>query len=610
MPSLSPSPLKRPSIAERKSSTPSLSPSTKQTTHKPPRSHAVGRGAHTRQLSHGKNLSKMGRNTSTTNLVADANRNHQRQRSGTPPPLSPGPSPIKRNASHIVLPRNALSQVNLRKNHSATALPRNTSHPVLKKGGHAPALKLQNKKPKKKTSTFELGDSDDEEIEGEEDAAWEDSSISPELTRNSSLNSSQHKPPSTVNLPNEEKPPEEHTTYQTDILLPSRLSTSKANQSTPDLTQKSDLSPLRPPGPVQPPTSPALLQYNPRSARAPPAMSSILAHATNGRLPRTDSTKSFTHITHADAVASKDNLVDSKSSATLDAGSSSLADGGVSHFLSSSTPRDPAPDDADSDYDSPSNFLPNYHPQLSSSPEQPRSKTKSMVSLAPSRTQQRLELQRRETMRSSSSIPSTSPTLDAGAGFGSSVSLHSRSGSRGHRDRSAGAGGDLKAVKRDYDVAVNQLGVVRRFRNPVLEGLQRLKDLGILTYEAGSATPGGATSAVAGKRPPSRRGLSNVNGTGTIGGLVTRGVSRSFEEKRPSPMISRASSRSRGAGRVHFQRQGSHDDIGLSRSRGSYEEQEVASEVDHDEEEPGISAEEALLRRMWESRDVYNIESA
>lgn len=70
-------------------------------------------------------------------------------------------------------------------------------------------------------------------------------------------------------------------------------------------------------------------------------------------------------------------------------------------------------------------------------------------------------------------------------------------------------------------------------------------------------------------------------------------------------MVSRASSRSRGTGRVHFQRQGSHDDIGLSRSRGSYEEKEVENEIDHDEEDQGLSAEEALLRRMWESRDVY-----
>ena len=166
----------------------------------------------------------------------------------------------------------------------------------------------------------------------------------------------------------------------------------------------------------------------------------------------------------------------------------------------------------------------------------------------------------------------------------------------------------MKAVRRDFEATVKQMGVVRRFRNPVLESLQRLKDLGILPAETGVLPLKGAPSATAAKRPPSRRGLSNASGNGnpTIGGTVTNGISRSLEDKPPSPMTSRTSSRGRGAGHVRFQRQGSHDDIGLSRSRGSYDEQEVEDRVDPDEEDPGVSSEEALLRRMWESREVYD----
>jgi hypothetical protein len=210
-------------------------------------------------------------------------------------------------------------------------------------------------------------------------------------------------------------------------------------------------------------------------------------------------------------------------------------------------------------------------------------------------------------MRSSASAQSPPPSSEMRFGFGSSASLHSRSGSRGRRDRTTGAGGDAKAVKRDYEATVKQMGVVRRFRNPVLESLHRLKDLGILPPEMGIMPPKGATSTTAAKRPPSRRGLSNASGNSNLhmGGAVTNGVSRSLEEKPPSPMASQTSSRGRGASQVRFQRQGSHDDIALSRSRGSYEEQEVEDRDDPDEEDPGVSPEEALLRRMWESREVY-----
>jgi hypothetical protein len=537
----------------------------------------------------------------------DASRNHQRQRSGpTPPTHSPRPSPIKRNASHVVLPRNAQSQVNLRKNHSAIVLGRNVSHPVLKKSGLAPALKAhRQQKPKKKASTFELGDksSDEGELEGEEEAEWEDSA-SPELIRDNTITLSQPKPPRSERAPHPEKPPDLQSPLQNKAAFPQNT-----NRAAPNLSDKADVvSSLKPSGTTDPPSSPALLQYNSRSSRAPPAMSSVLAHGANNQLSRNNSSKSFTHITHADASSSKDALGFASTQSTSGPHGSSSADGGVSHFLSSSTPGDRAADDNDSDYDSPSNFIPSYHPQPSSSPEKHRSSSKVLGSNVPSRTQQRLELQRRETMRSSASTQSTPPNTETGFRFGSSASLHSQSGSRGRRDRSAGAGSDGKAVKRDYEASVKQMGVVRRFRNPVLESLQRLKDLGVLPAETGVLPPKGANSATAAKRPPSRRGLSNASGNGNliVGGAVTNGVSRSLEEKPTSPMASGTSGRGQGGGQVRFQRQGSHDDIGLSRSRGSYDEGEVEERVDPDDEDSGVSPEEALLRRMWESREVYD----
>lgn len=608
MPSLSPSPLKRPSLVDCNSSNQSLSSSSKQSTHKATRPHVVGRGAHSRQLSHGKNLNKLGRNTSATSLLADASRNHQRQRSGpTPPTHSPRPSPIKRNASHVVLPRNAQSQVNLRKNHSAIVLGRNVSHPVLKKSGLAPALKPHRQlKPKKKASTFELGDksSDEGDLGDEEEAEWEDSSTSPEVTRDNIVTLSQPKPRQSEPVSHPEKPPDLQSPRQSKAAFPKNT-----NRAAPNPSDRADVaSSLKPSATTDPPSSPALLQYNSRSSRAPPAMSSILAHATNDQLSRNDSSKSFTHITHADASSSRDTSGFGSTRSTSGPHGSSSAEGGVSHFLSSSTPGDRAADDNDSDYDSPSNFIPNYPSQPSSFPEKHRSNPKVLGSNVPSRTQQRLELQRRETMRSSASAQSTPPNLETGFGFGSSASLHSQSGSRGRRDRSAGAGSEVKAVKRDYEASVKQMGVVRRFRNPVLESLQRLKDLGVLSAESGFLPPKGANSATATKRPPSRRGQSNASGNGNliVGGAVTNGISRSLEERPASPMASGTSGQSRGGGRVRFQRQGSHDDIGLSRSRGSYDEGEIEERADPDDEDSGVSPEEALLRRMWESREVYD----
>jgi hypothetical protein len=616
MPSASPLPLKRPSIVERNSSNHSLSSSSKQSTHRTVRPHVVGRVLHSKQLSHGKNLSKLGRNTSSTNIVSDASRSHQRQRSGpTPSSGSPRQSPIKRNASHVLLPRNALSQVNLRKNKSATVLGRNVSHPALKKSGLAPALKLHRPlKPKKKPSAFELGDKSsdeaalDDDDDDEEEAEWEDSSASPELTRNISLTLSQAKPPSSKPVPQPEKPPDSPSSPPSRATFPSRPSIHGIHRSAPNLADRADIaSHLKLSGTTEPLASPALLQSHPRSSRAPPAMCSILAHATTNQLPRNNSSKSFTHINHADAASSEDTPVNPSMQSTIGIHGSSSADGGVSHFLPGSTPGDNAAGDNDSDYESPSNFIPNYHPQPSSSPEKHRTSSQLLRSNVPSRTQQRLELQRRETMRSSASAQSPPPSAEMGFRLGSSASLHSRSGSRSRRDRSTGAGGDGKAVKRDYDATVKQMGVVRRFRNPALESLQRLKDLGILAPETGVLPPKGTVSTSTAKRPPSRRGLSNASGNGNLhtDGAVTNGVSRSLEEKPPSPMAARTPSRGRGAGQVRFQRQGSHDDIGLSRSRASYEDQEVEERDDPDEEEPGVSPEEALLRRMWESREVY-----
>jgi hypothetical protein len=471
---------------------------------------------------------------------------HNRKKSGQEsPPTSPRIALVKRNSSHVALPKNT-SHTNLRKNHSATQLPRNTSYGALKKIGLPPP------QPKKKTKTtnevgFELGDTSEE---GEEDAEWEDSALSPEVTRNNSKTTT----PARVSTPSQEqKPSENRFLHKEKTSSPPAVSLRTNNRSLPDFksTEQAQRSTQ----------SPAILQQNPRSSRAPPAMSSVLAHSRPDRIQSNSSSRSFTHVDHADADADTDmgpNHIEGSSS----------ADGGVSHFLSTSNP---ANEGSDNDFSS--NFMGNYHPQPSESPEKPRSLNKSL----PSRTQQRLELQRRELMRSGAMTPTTPPSPGMAYGLGSSTALHSRTSSRG-RMRSLAE--DAKDAAKKYEIASKQLEVVQKFRDPVTDSLKRLKASGVLPSDIGVVAPGAIKS-----RPQSRRGVSQtttVKSTGT-----------SPEDKRPASVSSRPSSRSR----VHFQRQGSHDDIGLSRSRGS--------DGDH-EPVDGITEEEALVRRIWESREVYD----
>ena len=589
--SLSPSPLRRPSLAQHTSSNQSLSSSSKHISHKPHqvhRPHMVGRAQ--RNTSVGKNLNKTGRINSTQNVLGDDHGHHKRQRS-VPTVLSTSPkdSAAKRNSSHVALPKST-SHVILRKNHSTNSIVRNTSHAAIKKSGLAPAPK-QQKGQNKKAARFVLGDKSSDEEEEEDEGAWEDSkTASPELTRSNSI-TSQHPVTESVHAKVQEDPPP--------LVHPQPSPPTPSlgnNRSAPNLQKHESNSPVQPSSHSMRPVSPSLLHHQSRATRAPPAISSILAQAIHNGLSRNSSSRSFTHLTHADAGSSNNAPVEARSKSTPGVGGSSSADVGVSHFLPATTPRDQASGDEASDYDSPSNFLPNYHPQRSKSPEKQSIRLRSAkLPNVPSRTQQRLELQRRETMRTSPAPGPTIPTTPPlSFGFRSSTSLHSRSGSRG-RNRSAGE--ETQTIKRDYEAASKQLSVVRKFRDPVMESLDRLRNSSVVPREPSALTP--ATTHSGKKRPVSRHGTGNSSANGAL----SKSMSRSLEDRKAPPMDASSSSKEKGR-RVMFKRQGSHDDIGLSRSRGSYEENF------DDEEELGdsdaVSAEEALVRRMWESREVYD----
>lgn len=607
MPSASPSPAKRPLMQDRTSSTPSLSSSGRPAgATKPTRPHYVSR--HSRNISHGKGLSNMPKKSMSAVYGADG-RNHARKKSGTTTPVA---SPkvkdgahMKWNSSHVVLPKNR-SHGNLRKNHSAKALSnlnRNRSLGALDKLGAPAEQKAKNEESKQ--GVFDLaGSASEDEDEGE----WEDSTASPELTRNNSKVST----PARAHTPNGEpiqKPPDERPVVPEKTSSPPEPTHLKTNKSAPDLRPLRTLSDR----PIQ---DPPLLQTNGRASRAPPAMTTATARA---EVPRNDSQRSLLRSSGTSTESYMTNGTP-HTIATPAPGQSTSGSAGVSHFLTSSTDpslprtsgdRNRDEDDTDSDSQSVRDFMSTYKPQphLSESPEKPRhTLNKARIPSVPSRTQQKLELQRREVMRGNA--PPTPAAAGLALSAGSSASIHSGSASKG-RNRGSLAG-DFKFVKQDYDTAVRQLTVVRRFRNPVLESLGRLRQDGKIGLEKMSASASTATSSANAqlKRPPSRHGRiaqSQAPNTTTANGTVREHAqtattsNHSNYDGKGSHVSFQTNSQTHQrhpAGRVQFQlsRQASQDDVNtFTTSQGS-------PEVTHDDEQLGMSAEEALIRRMWESR--------
>lgn len=557
----------------------------------------------------------MGPKKSMTTVYGDGGgRQHRRVKSGTTTPIiSPrsqtsggGQAHMKRNASHAVLPKNR-SHGNLRKNQSTntlTALNRNLSRGALNKLG-APVGQKRRKveEEQQKQGVFDLGNASGDE---DEEAEWEDSTASPELTRNNSKVST----PQRAHTPNgesKEQPPE-----PAPDLAPEKSSSPpspvvlKNNKSAPNLRSEriSSDDRLR--------QQPALLQQqNGRGTRAPPAM--ITTHATSSQqhLARNESQRSLLKSANTSLEASQEG--NKPVTTPTFANQSSSGSGAVSHFLTNeqTRPRSTQDDsDSDSDSQSVSDFMASYKPQPSESPEKPRvSVNKPRVASQPSRTQQKLELQRR---RQAMQGAGSSAPLAMGFSAGSSASLHSRTHSHGKGPgRTKTVVGDTKTLQRDYETAVKQLTVVRRFRNPVLESLERIRQAGNVPAKTSNIPSQSKMTTGSSKRPPSRHGnrLTDLQTTETNQNTTRKPLFDSQSSTTTVDCSQRgskvsfagpASAQSRQSGgrdsRVTFQlsRQNSHEDM-LTSSRGSPD-----AGIDDDSE--GVSPGEALIRRMWESR--------
>lgn len=510
---------KRPSLAQRTSSTTSitrnslhssssaLSNSHKTTAHKPHRPHIVG-GAHrphARNPSYGKNLNKLQRLHSTTNVTADHQHHghgekagrphHQRKKStgglATTPAESPRPAYLRQNSSHTSLTK-AHSTVSIKKNHSVVGLKKNASAGQLKRTTssqgkahhHGHGHGHHSSRPAKKAVGFEIGDSDDEEDE-EEDEEWEDSSHSPATTRQNSAN---HTATHSQELPSRK----EHGIQPSSPLARNHHG---PLQSLPTSAQR---------GTVQSHSSTALnlqdklhhpdldaitsrLLYEPRGQKAPPAMSSVSAVAAPSH--SSVGPGSYSLIDKAEVVS----IPNSQNMA------SSSAEGGVSRFIDGAGGKAASTYASSIDHSTPSSFV-QSGPMSSSEnaalrPKTPPSSKRISGVELPSRTQQKLWLQRTAAL-------TMSPDTE-GAGVGVSPVIEtasmlrpsSRNGLPGAvRRLGVAAMNDPKQVKRLHERSVGELNTVRRFRNPVCESLARV-ELGRVKGTNGKAAVVGTNRA-------------------------------------------------------------------------------------------------------------------
>ena len=197
----SPSPARRPDLAKRSSSTPSLSKGSpnggqlekahKGSSTRLHKAHAVGHGRHphARVPSHGKGLHKLSKlGPGETSDGSDHTKHHNRSSSSTPVG-SPASQKFKRNSSNVSLPRTG-SKASLKKNASNVSIQRNQSGTKL--GNQSKSEKAHTKsnlrkngtddRPVKGQPSFAVGDEDEDQ---DDDWTEDNSSVSPQATRNS-----------------------------------------------------------------------------------------------------------------------------------------------------------------------------------------------------------------------------------------------------------------------------------------------------------------------------------------------------------------------------------------------------------------------------------------
>ncbi|RAL16277.1 uncharacterized protein BO97DRAFT_129481 [Aspergillus homomorphus CBS 101889] len=510
------SPVKRPGLGRRAVSshavvtrTPSnqgelsqsqSSNTTQKAPSRPHRPHLVGGGHrnHHRNPSFGKNLHKLQRHLSSHQIGPEASaRVHQRKKSA---PATPAASPRGHHVRWDGLEEEShRTEGSMKKNNSSPALRRDTSVVLGKKA-------LVTDRPhtssgKKKTVGFELADSDD-------DADWEDTTQSPESTRRSSVAQSKE----SVENPAVLVDPltfvkRSYPQFARATSLPESTSKSfgehhdsdededndNGDENPPKRPSDSDETPVEIVRPSENGVIASRILSPSISARAPPAMSSISATVKPTVMDQSSRNASLTNLasghdgTRRPMSSSITTLANTPAHAT-----SSSIEGGVSKFIISNKPATNSYSRTDSDPNTPSSFLPHYHPQTPPSPNRASSarKTRTSPPSRPpgaephSRTQQKLWLQRTAALNTSppDGVSTVTPPSVVDPSF---AAPHTRPGAnafepgRGLVNGSARASGtahdsEAKHVRKAYEKTTLELTVVRRFQSPTGDSFRRL----------------------------------------------------------------------------------------------------------------------------------------
>ncbi|KAJ5189274.1 hypothetical protein N7491_005602 [Penicillium cf. griseofulvum] len=523
------SPVKRPGLGRRavsshavvtRTANPndlSLSQTQKTTLHKPHRAHVVGRNHH-RNPSTGKNFNKLQRFQLGPET---AGRHHQRKKSA---PATPVASPKEGGR---VRWGNAVDD-----HTTDPSMKRNYSTPVLRRNPSAVGKKaLVTERPtsstvKKKTVGFELGDDETDEAE------WEDTTQSPESTRrNSVVPSNPSADNSTVlvdhltfvkrpypQMPRATSLPESITTKfvrerteldeDEDEEAKQQDSEEEAEEASQH-TEQGDIA--------------TRLLSSTHSSKAPPAMSSISAMVKPEAKSPNPASRSSASLNLAAGQDNARRTFSTTSMASMPGSNpqatSSSMEGGVSRFILNKNSMQ-ASSRTDSDPNTPSSFLPHYHPETPPSPNRAAAKLTASPARPrgadlPSRTQQKLWLQRTATLNNSppdnhgvtAAVPPSAidPTFiaashgsyDAGRG----LNVDGRAGGAGHDS-------EARHIRKAYEKTSLELMVVRRFQSPTGQSFARLRHIVRANKaEKGSALGKPVTSAPSlpllqqGKRP-------------------------------------------------------------------------------------------------------------
>lgn len=594
---------KRPTAMARQSSaqshlsqSPSETPTRPQ--HKVQRHHAVGHRVQ-RNTSFGKNLNKLNKvaqqvqQAQQAQAAADKDaRHHKRSLSGNSvsAPSSPRPG-FKRNASSGAIVRaahQAHTHVNLRKNHSSGHLVRQgSSKQVLKaaKGDFASAKKSRSRQPSpdphQHVVHFNVG-SEEEEEGGDDGWTEESASQSPTTTRsntrsNSVILDAQHKL-AERNMENNRGDPSQVTA--------AKQAAAPAEQPLPDRTRQ---------------PAPANSSNSHQHSRPPDAdmiTSRLLQRSTSHHVPTQTSSVAATVV----SSTNRHNLLSHSAGSTLvDTPGKDL----VSRFMdgegSAGTPKDggymPSRDSAkhgsgDLDQSKRNKSMPNVGGAETPNKTPSRSGATTPTNLPPSRTQQKLMLQRASSnIEPQKLVPVTLPRAGGPAFVQSGI--HYSANGEGRLD---------PRLQQQFNHVAVEYSVVRRYRNPIADAIIRIQQIPGMARKTRIARTGSSTTTTT-----TTNTNTTTNGSATTNVHGASSLSTSFNEATvetdgASARRSRVSFDNEH-GRPRSRRGGDDGDFVTVEGRQSFDSDGVAGLPATATNSSRNDAED-ICRRLWESAEV------